>query len=258
MFTNQLKTQLAEDGVAFGAFVQIAHPAVVEAFAAAGVRWIILDCEHGVLDLEAAANLMRGMSAWQCDAIVRLPGNDRMWIARCLDAGARGIIVPMVNTPEQAEAAVAAAKYPPAGKRGFGFGRANHYGVEFDAYLGCANDQIAVIVQIEHIKGVENADAILSVEGIDGVFVGPYDLSGSLGIPGKLDDPKMLEALERINQACDRHNVPAGVHITSAELDRVERAIAGGFRILALGVDTQLLYHAMHDFLRGAKALVAK
>ena len=255
MATNALKSQLARQKVAFGGFIQIGHPAIGEIFARAGLGWSILDCEHGVIDLESGTNLMRAMSRWSCDALARLPRNDPVWIARFLDAGAAGIVVPMVNSARDAEQAVAAAKYPPQGHRGFGYGRANDYGVEFDTYARCANSDTSVIVQIEHVLGVEQIDAILSVEGIDGIFVGPYDLSGSMGIPGQLDHQKMADALSQIAAASQAHQVPAGLHIVGPQIERVRQAIANGFRIIALGMDTTLLYHGAHELLTQATAL---
>ena len=250
-----LKNELEQDGVAFGAWIQIGHASVAEVFARAGMRWTVIDCEHGGIDLESATSLMRAMAARSCSPLVRLPVNDSAWIARCLDAGAHGLVVPMVNTPEQAQAAIAAAKYPPDGRRGFGYARANNYGVDFDEYAAQANRNITVTAQIEHIEGVENIDRILEVEGLDSIFVGPYDLSGSLDIVGQMDHPKMTEALDRITQACKEHNIPAGIHIVQPEPERVQTAIDNGFRMIVLSLDTVLLYNAMSDFLKESRRL---
>ena len=256
MDSNLLKNELTEDGVAFGGFMQIGHPAVAEIFARAGLRWVIIDLEHGITDLETAAGLMRAMSGGSCQALVRLPTNDPTWIARCLDAGAHGVVVPMVNTVQQAKAAVDAVKYPPAGKRGFGYGRANHYGVDFDDYAATANQNLVVIVQIEHVDGVENIDQILQVEHIDGIFVGPYDLSGSMDIVGQMDHPKMISALDQISQACTRHAMPAGLHIVQPDLARLRDALDRGFRIFALSADSVLLYAGMRDLLMRAREII--
>jgi 2-dehydro-3-deoxyglucarate aldolase len=253
---NHFYRELADGGVAMGGFMQIGHPAVAEVLARAGLHWVIFDTEHGGIDLETGTALIRAMSAWLCTPFVRLPINDSAWIARFLDAGVGGIVVPMVNSAEQAKAAVDAARYPPDGRRGFGYNRANNYGVDFDEYAAGANAHTAVIVQIEHIDGVENIDRILDVKGIDGVFVGPYDLTGSMGIVGQMDHPKMTDALERIINACQRHGVPAGLHVVQPQIERVQKAIDDGFRIIGMSLDNVMLYHAARSFLTEARQLV--
>ena len=248
-----LTEEIHRDGVALGGWIQIGHAAIAETFARAGLGWAVIDCEHGIIDLESAASLMRAMARGSCTPLVRVPVNDSAWIARSLDAGARGIVVPMVNTAEQAKAAVAAAKYAPSGRRGFGYCAANAYGVDFDQYAAEANQAITVTVQIEHIEAVENIDRILDVEGVHSVFVGPYDLSGSLDVVGQMDHPKMIAALDRVSRSCQEHNVPAGVHVVQPEPDRVTKAIESGFQIIALSLDAVLLYRAMHDFLKESR-----
>ncbi len=256
MKENHFHQELARGGVAMGGFMQIGHAAVAEVFARAGLRWVMFDTEHGGIDLETGTDLIRAMSAWPCTPFVRLAINDSAWIARFLDAGVGGIVVPMVNCAEQARAAVDAAKYPPEGRRGFGYNRANNYGVDFDDYAANANGSIAVIVQIEHIEGVENIDQILDVEGIDGVFVGPYDLTGSMGIVGQMDHPRMADALRRIITACREHNVPAGLHVVQPQIERVKKAIEDGFRIIGMSLDNVMLYHATRSFVTETHRLV--
>ena len=256
MKDNHFHQELADGGVAMGGFMQIGHPAVAEVFARAGLRWVMFDTEHGGIDLETGTALIRAMSAWPCTPFVRLPINDSAWIARFLDAGVGGIVVPMVNSAVQAQAAVDAARYPPVGRRGFGYNRANNFGVDFDEYAANANANTAVIVQIEHIEGVENIDQILDVEGIDGVFVGPYDLTGSMGIVGQMDHPKMADALKRIITACHRHNVAAGLHVVQPQIERVHKAIDDGFRIIGMSLDNVMLYHATRSFVTEARQLV--
>lgn len=245
------RQRLRRGEVVFAGWMQIGHPAVAEVLAGAGFDCLVLDCEHGIIDLEPIAAVLRALPAG-CDALVRIPINDSAWIARVLDAGAAGVIVPMVNTAEQAAAAVAAAKYPPRGRRGFGYGRMNAHGRSFDAYAARANDTLAVIVQVEHVQAVENLDAILRTPDVDAIMIGPYDLSGSLGIPGQLDHPKMRQVLHSIYAACRKHRVPAGLHMVQPEPRRVRAALRAGCRFLPLGMDVTLLGHAARDVLATA------
>jgi len=154
-----------------------------------------------------------------------------------MDAGAHGVIVPMVNSPQEAKNAVSAVNYPPIGNRGVGLARAQGYGSSFDDYKKWLAEESIVIVQIEHIKAVEQLKEILSVEGIDAFLVGPYDLSGSLGIPGNFDDPKMKKIMEQIKNEADEINKTAGIHVVSSDHQLVQDKIKEGFKFIAYGVD---------------------
>jgi len=238
---NKVKTALQECRLTFGSWIQMAHPSVAEVMAKAGFEWLTFDAEHAGIDIETCTALMQAMSPFDCVPMVRIPENDTLWIRRVLDAGGGGVIVPMVNTAEQAERAVAAAKYPPEGVRGFGFCRANAYGADFEEYTARANADTIVVAQVEHIESVENIDAILEVEGLDGIFIGPYDLSGSMNIPGQLDDPRVKDALDRVLAACRSHGKSAGLHVVPPSAEAVRDAIDQGFTFLALSVDTIML-----------------
>jgi 2-keto-3-deoxy-L-rhamnonate aldolase RhmA len=250
--TNRLRAALHEGEMSLGAWVQVGHPAVAEVFARAGFDWVCADLEHGAMTLESAVGLFRCLGGG-CTAVARVPANDPVWIRRCLDGGAGGIIVPMVNSAEQAEAAVRAAKLPPRGERGFGYCRANAYGVDFHDYAKTANDEIAVVVQIEHKDAIASLDAILSVDGVDAAFIGPYDLTGSMGMPGRLDHPAVAAALDAFLGACKQHDVVPGAHVVHPTPDAVRKALADGYRLLALGVDTVFLHEASVAALRAAR-----
>jgi 2-keto-3-deoxy-L-rhamnonate aldolase RhmA len=163
--------------------------------------------------------------------------NDPIWIRRVLDAGAMGLIIPMVNSASEIEAAIRSAKYPPRGNRGFGYSRANAYGINFEEYISKADESISIIAQIEHKDGIENIDAILQVQDLDGVFIGPLDLSGSYGKTGQLESAEMKDALNKYLEACKKHSKIAGLHIIRPDEDAVKKAINQGYRLLALGVD---------------------
>ncbi len=155
----------------------------------------------------------------------------------------------MVNNADIARAAVASAKYPPVGKRGFGFCRANYYGAEFEDYVGRWNDDVLVIVQIEHIDAVNNIDDILSVDGVDGAFIGPYDLSGSMNLTGQLDHPKVQKAIAATLKACKKHNKAAGIHVVAIEPEQVRQRIEEGFTLIAMSLDAVMLRDACQRML---------
>jgi len=238
---NKLRQSLLNREITLGTWIQIGHPACAEIFARAGFDWICVDLEHAVIDLETMTSIFRALNNSECVPVVRLPTNDPVWIHRSLDAGAKAIIVPMVKTAEEAERAVREAKYPPQGVRGFGYSRANLHGMNFDEYTKTANDEIAMIMQIEHIDAIPNLDAILQVDGVDGLFIGPYDLSGSMGIVGQLDHPKMIGTQEQFLTACRNHNTSAGMHVVKSNDESIQKAINMGYTLLALGLDNVFL-----------------
>jgi 2-keto-3-deoxy-L-rhamnonate aldolase RhmA len=172
---------------------------------------------------------------------VRLSANDPVQIKRVMDAGAYGVIVPMVNSAAEAKQAVAAVRYPPKGRRGVGLARAQGYGTSFDWYLNWVNRGPLVIVQVEHIKAVDNLEAILSVEGVDGYIVGPYDLSGSLGVPGEFDHPLMKNAMQQIETVgADSGKVP-GIHVIEPKPNELKNRIEQGYRFVAYSLDIRML-----------------
>jgi 2-dehydro-3-deoxyglucarate aldolase len=249
---NKLRHALLERQVTLGSWMQIGHPACAEVLARAGFDWVCVDLEHGAIDLETTADIFRALGGFDCVPVARLPLNDPIWVHRTLDAGARGLIIPMVKTAAEAEAAVREAKYPPRGARGFGYSRANLYGAEFETYIASANDEIAMIMQIEHKDAVANLDAILKVEGVDGVFIGPLDLSGSMGITGQLDHPQMASALQKYLAACRAQKKSAGLHVIRPTDAAVRRALDEGYTMLALGLDNVFMEQSARASLKAA------
>ncbi|MDA7668616.1 aldolase/citrate lyase family protein, partial [bacterium] len=164
---------------------------MTEIMAGAGFDFLCVDVEHSAVDLPQTQALFQAARSGNpaCHPIVRLHGVDYSLVKRFLDIGAGGVIAPLVNTPEQAEQLILATKYPPVGNRGVGFCRANEYGRNLKQHFDHANDDIMVAVQIEHHQGVDNIDAILNVKGVDAVFIGPYDLSASLGVTAQFEHP---------------------------------------------------------------------
>jgi 2-keto-3-deoxy-L-rhamnonate aldolase RhmA len=229
-----------------GTMVTLASAASAEVLAGLGFDWLFIDGEHGPLETRELTQILQAVSH-KTACIVRVPEAAEVPIKKVLDLGAHGIIVPQVNTAEQAANVVRWARYAPEGARGVGLARAHGYGVTFREYVSAANREIAVIVQAEHVRAVENIEAIARVPGVDAVLLGPYDLSASLGKMGEIDDPVVVAAIGRVTDACTAVGMPLGYFGVTAAA--VRPYVARGYTLLVAGVDT--LYLAS-----GAKALL--
>ena len=252
-FGKQLRKKILSRELCIGTWIQIGHPAVAEILAQCGYEWIAVDMEHAGIGIETYTDIVRAVSGFNTAPFARVTENAVMPIRRVLDAGASGVIVPLVNSAEEASRAVAAAKYPPKGIRGFAFCQGNNWGEMFDEYAAMANDWITVIVMIESRQAVENIDKILSVEGIDGVFVGPYDLSGSYGIVGQIGHPVMQTALKQVTEVCRAHKKVAGIHLVSPTKQNIENAIKDGYTFIALGMDDVFMLNSAKAMLNELK-----
>lgn len=242
MKKNLVKKLLREGEVALGAWLTLGSPIVAEIIASLGFDWVVIDTEHASIDIETTQSIIQAISGTDTVPIVRVPWNDPALIKRALDAGAYGLVVPMVNTKEEAVRAVQASRYPPMGIRSYGGPRVKLYGG--DDYFYHANEEIALIVQIEHITAVENIDEILTVEGVDAFFIGPMDLAASMGIKLGLDnpDPRFKKAVNRALEAGKKHNVPGGIYVSGSEA--ANQRIEQGFQLVALGSDERFLVSA--------------
>jgi len=250
---HSLKQRLAAGETALGSWITLAHPGLAEIMARSGFDWLTVDMEHSVITIREAEELIRVIGLCGLAPLVRLSWNDHIQIKRVMDAGAHGVIVPMVNTPEQAEAAVAAVHYPPRGTRGVGLARASQYGAGFAAYKDWLAANALVIVQVEHIRAVENLEAILATPGVDGFLVGPYDLSGSLGRPGDFGHPDFLAAMQRIQEVAAARGALAGIHVVEPDLDELRLRLDQGYRFVAYSLDIRMLDAACRQGLAAAK-----
>lgn len=248
---TSLKTKLEEKQIALGSWISLAHPAIAEIMARAGFDWLAVDMEHSVITIREAEELIRVIDLCGVAPLVRLSSNDPIQIKRVMDAGAHGIIVPMVNSAGEAKQAVSAVRYPPQGTRGVGLARAQGYGSNFDNYLHRINKESVVIVQIEHINAVNNLEGILSVDGVDGFIVGPYDLSGSLGVPGQFDHPSMRVAMEKIISTGAASGKTPGIHVVEPDIEDLRSRIEQGYRFVAYSVDIRMLDVACRGGLAG-------
>lgn len=227
--------------------VTLDSPAVAEILAEVGFDWLFIDAEHAPLDAAGIQALLQAASP--TPGVVRLTAGEDVAIKKALDVGAAGIIAPQVNSAEHAARIVQAAKYAPAGQRGLGIARAHRYGLKVREYMQHANEDTAVIVQAEHNDAVAHIRSIVRVEGVDGVLIGPYDLSASLGRPGAVDHPEVRDAIARVRDACLDVGLPIGIFGLTAAA--VQPYIEDGFTMIVVGVDTVLLG-------RAAEALLAE
>jgi 2-keto-3-deoxy-L-rhamnonate aldolase RhmA len=221
---NILKEKLRAGKSTVGTFIEIGHPDITELLSRIGFDWLLLDAEHGPLDYQTMQMMMQSMKDTACVPIVRTQWNDPVVIKRVLDMGAYGVLIPWVNTKEEAEKAVRACKYPPVGLRGYGPRRALMLDPD---YYKTANDELLISVQIETQTALDNLDEILSVDGIDACYIGPYDLSCSLGlgIPPNWKDPGYLAAFDRVIAAAKKHGKACGMFAT---LENIEWALGKG------------------------------
>jgi len=234
---SNLKEKLLNKELTIGSWLTIPHQAIVEIMSSANFEWLTIDIEHSAIDLETTQNMISHIQANQMEALVRVSKNEEVIIKRVMDAGANGIIVPMVKNAEEARQAVSYLKYPPIGKRGVGLSRAQHYGVNFHSYKEWVEKESVLIVQIEHIEAVNNLSEILDVDGVDGIIVGPYDLSASMGKPGMFDDQDVVDALARIDEITLKKNKPLGFHVIDSNHKKMLEKINKKYSFLAFSLD---------------------
>lgn len=226
-----------------GSWINTGSPIVAEIMSASGFDFLVVDTEHSAVDIPQTLQIFQAIKAGNpnCKPMVRLAGNQYSETKRYLDAGAVGVIAPLINTADEAKELVRSVKYPPLGERGVGFGRSHGYGFDFDNYMQKANSETFVCVQIEHIKAVENLDEIFSVPGIDAAFIGPYDLSASMGITAQFTHPDYEKAWTKILDKCKEYHILPGIHVVQPDAEEVKQKIAAGFQMIAYSLDITMI-----------------
>jgi 2-dehydro-3-deoxyglucarate aldolase len=232
-----LRQRILKNELTIGSWVTIGHQSVIEIMASAGFDWLTIDLEHSVIDLSKAQELIAHIQSSGMSALVRVSKNEEVIIKRVMDAGANGVIVPLVNSKKDAEQAVSFVKYPPAGHRGVGLTRAQNYGIGFQEYKKWLEEDSVVIAQIEHIDAVNNLTAILDTPGIDGIIIGPYDLSASMGYPGEFERNDVQVAQDKIRKTCAEKKKTMGFHVIAPDHEKLTEKINEGYRFLAFSLD---------------------
>lgn len=237
MKNTTFKQKLKNKEKTIGSWITIGHQVVIDVLSNAGFDWLCIDLEHTAIDYNELQVLIGFIQSYNIPALVRVYKNEEVVVKRALDAGADGIIVPMICSGEEAKQAVEYAKYPPVGRRGVGLNRAQRYGFGFDEYKKWVDENLVIIAQVEHIDGVKNIKQIINTEGIDGAFIGPYDLSASLGIPGKYDEPIVINALKNFEETCLENNFSMGYHVVEPDINLVKEKQKSGYNFIAFGTD---------------------
>ena len=232
---NRVRHILADNGSAYGMFAVLGEPALIEMIGYAGLDFVVIDTEHSGNTMEQVGNMVRAAEVAGTTPVVRVTKNSPELILRALDAGASGVLVPQVNTAAEAVAAVQASRYAPQGERGIaGVVRAARYGfIPMQEYLTGANRENLVITQVEHVDAVKNLDAILAVEGVDGIFIGPTDLSQSMGITGQFTNPELRRMIHSVIEKTRRTDKWAGIFCLDGEDAAYWKAAGAQFLTIA-------------------------
>jgi len=250
MKKNHLKETLRDGKVVFGPFLKFTDPAVVEIMGFAGFDFVIIDAEHGPISMQNAQNMIRAAETANITPVIRVANNDEALILRALDIGAQGIEIPQINSKSQAIRAVRSVKYAPQGERGVCryVRAANYSSMDKFEYFKYANKETMIIFHIEGVEGIKNLDEILSVPGIDVIFIGPYDLSQSLGIPGEVSHPLVKEKMREVVLKCKENKVAVGTF--ADDIETAKFWISLGIQYMSFSVDVGILYEASKNVVR--------
>jgi len=250
---NDLKRRLHAGEAAVGSWLSVAHPTVAEVMGQAGFEWLIVDMEHGIIGIEGVLSLVLAICTTPAAPLVRVPWNEPVIIKRVLETGPAGLLIPQINSARDVEMAIRSARYPPQGIRGIGCQRAAGFGAWFEEYLDRANEQLLVAVQVETASALQNLDEILSVEGLDLIFIGANDLSASMGFFNKPGHPCVQEAIDQVLAAARHVGVPVG--LMASDVDDAKHRIQQGFQFVGVGSDVGLLSSLCRDICRRIKGL---
>ena len=227
--------------VSIGSWITLGHTSIAEIMCNAGFDWLAIDLEHSSITLSQAEEMIRVINLCNVKPFVRLTSNNPDQIKRVLDAGAEGIIVPMVNSYNDAIKAVDSSYYPPIGKRSVGLARAQKYGIGLNDYIKWKRKNFTLIVQIEHVDAIGNLEEIFSIEKIDGYLIGPYDLSASLGIPGDFKNKIFKSTVKKIVKIASKFKLKRGIHVVEPDKRIFKEKIKEGFDMIAYSLDIRML-----------------
>lgn len=239
---QKLKQALRNREQLFAGWVSYSHPSISETFAKAGFDFIAIDMEHSTISLTEGQRII---AACQSEGVACLPrpvSHSNDYIKPLLESGADGMLIQMVNTPNEVANLINNIKYPPIGKRSYGVSRAQGYGFDFAEYITQWNESSTFIIQVESIDAVNNIEDLLAFDEIDAIMVGPYDISGSLGLPGQLDHPKVIEASKKVIKACEKFNKSCGTQLNDPNKENIQNLFDLGYTYAILGSDLFVLW----------------
>ncbi len=237
-----LKKALKSRKKLFGAWVSYAEPSITETFAKAGFDFLAIDMEHSTITLPEAKSIITVSQNYNVSCMPRPVSHSNDFIKPLLEFGADGMLIQMVNNANEVKRLIDHLKYPPIGKRSYGVNRAQGYGFDFNEYINNWNNSSIFMIQVESIEAVEKIDEILAFDEIDGVMIGPYDISGSLGVPGQLDHPKVIEASKKVIEACKKYGKSCGTQLNDPKTDSVDELFNLGYTFAILGSDLFVLW----------------
>jgi 2-dehydro-3-deoxyglucarate aldolase len=240
-----IRKKLASNQPSVGSWIQIPHPSVAEIMGQAGYDWIAVDMEHGAIAVHQLPDLFRAIELGDTLPLARIAQGHPKDCKQALDAGAGGVIVPMIESADQLVAIRDACRWPPAGTRGVGFSRANLFGKRFDVYRKEAQAPL-LVAMIEHHRAVTDLESILKVGGLDAILIGPYDLSASMGITAQFGGPTFTAAMDQVRLLCKQHGIACGVHVVTPYVSELQQRISEGYRFLAYSIDAVFLNTAAH------------
>jgi 2-dehydro-3-deoxyglucarate aldolase len=241
---QDIRARLRTGGRSIGSWMQIPHPSIAEIMGQAGYEWVAVDMEHGAVAVNQLPDLFRALELGNTLPLARIAQGHPKDCKQALDAGAGGIIVPMIESAAQLIAVRDACRWPPAGTRGVGFSRANLFGKHFEAYREEAQAPL-LVAMIEHHRAVAELEAILEVDGLDAILIGPYDLSASMGLTAQFDHPDFCATMEKIRALAAAKSIPAGVHVVAPSREQLKQRLAEGYRFLAYSIDAVFLINTI-------------
>jgi len=231
-----IRKKLNSGGVSVGSWMQIPHPSIAEIMGQSNYDWVAIDMEHGSISVHQLPDLFRALELGNTLPLVRLARGHFKDCKQALDAGAGGVIIPMIKSADQLREVRDATRWPPSGNRGVAFSRANLFGKFFDEYVNEASQPL-LVAMIEHIDAVEELNAILKVDGLDAILIGPYDLSASMNLTAKFDNPELIQVIKDIKIKADSANIPCGVHVVSPSVDELQEKVNEGYQFIAYSID---------------------
>ncbi len=238
-----IRTALQSGSPVIGSWMQIPDSNIAEIMGRAGYQWVAIDMEHGPVAVNQLPDIFRALELGGTLPLARVASPLPINCRQALDQGAAGVVVPMISSAAQLQAIVTECHWPPRGRRGVGFQRANVFGKFFDSYTQEAQESL-VVAQIEHIAAVNDLESILKVKGLDAIMVGPYDLSASLGMTGDFENKKYKDVLSKILEVCAKQKVSCGIHVVQPDAKMLKQRISEGYTFIAYGVDTVFLNHS--------------
>lgn len=241
MSRKKLKKSLNNREILFGGWISYDHPSIAETFALTGFDFISIDMEHAPISISSAQRIISISQAYNIPCLPRPVSHSNDFFKPLLDSGSDGLVVQMVETLEEVNEISDYLKYPPIGKRTFGVNRAQAFGLKFENYVKSWNEESILIVQIESKKGVDNIESIISHPNVDGVMIGPYDLSGSLGLPGQTNHPEVIKSAEKVIKSCEKFNKSCGTQISDPNFNNMNEAINRGYTFIICSSDLFVL-----------------